>query len=280
MTHYEYIFEEISAEQNDLLVAELSEIGFDGFEEQDSTLMAFVKTNEFQQNLFDVLIEKYNVSFSKSTVSEKNWNEEWEKDFKPIMVKSKNSDAVFCFVRASFYPPHPGAEYDIIITPKMSFGTGHHATTFQMVEAMSNLDLKDKHIVDFGTGTGLLAILAEKMGAKEIIAIDNDDWSINNAQENMLSNGCSKIRIEKSDFCSADAQFADVVLANINLNVIKANLSHIIKCCKPNATVIFSGILTEDRDNIVTALASASFELKSIQQYNGWLLVSTVFPSK
>jgi ribosomal protein L11 methyltransferase len=278
MTHYEYIFEGISAELSDLLVAELSEIGFEGFEEQDSTLKAFVKTNEFQQELFDVLMENYNVTFSKSIISEKNWNEEWEKDFEPIVVKSLNEEAVFCIVRASFHKPIPEAIFDIIITPKMSFGTGHHATTLQMMQGMSVINFQNKRVIDFGTGTGLLAILAEKMGAKEILAIDNDDWSINNAEENLIANGCIKVNVVKSDFCDASPAYADVILANINLNVIKANLKDIVKSCKPNATVLFSGILTDDETDIVGALKEAAFQVDNTQSHKGWMFLTTRAP--
>ncbi len=278
MTHYEYIFEGISAELSDLLLAELSEIGFEGFEEQESTLKAFVKSTEFENELFDILVEKYNVTYRKSIVSEKNWNEEWEKDFEPIVVKSPNEEAVFCMVRASFHKPISESTFDIIITPKMSFGTGHHATTLQMMQGMSVINFQNKRVIDFGTGTGLLAILAEKMGAKEILAIDNDDWSINNAKENLIANGCTKVSVVKADFCDASTAYADVVLANINLNVIKANLKDIVKSCKPNATVLFSGILTDDETDIVGALNEAAFQVNKIQNHKGWMFLTTCAP--
>ena len=278
MTHYEYIFEVITAEQSDLLVAELSEIGFEGFEEQDSALKAFVKSTEFQEDLFNILVDKYNVTFSKSTISEKNWNEEWEKDFDPIVVESPNEDDIFCMVRASFHKPIPKAKHDIIITPKMSFGTGHHATTLQMIQGMSLINFQDKQVIDFGTGTGLLAILAEKMGAREVIALDNDDWSINNAKENLTANGCARVNIVKADFCDAASEYADVLLANINLNVIKDNLNHILKSCKPGAIVLFSGILTDDETNIVAALKEVDFKVDKIQSNKGWLFLTTTAP--
>lgn len=275
MTHYEYIFEGITSELSDLLVAELSAIGFEGFEEQDAALKAFVKSTEFQQDLYDILVEKYSVTYSKSIISERNWNEEWEKDFEPIVVKSPNEETVFCMVRASFHQPIPEATFDIIITPKMSFGTGHHATTLQMIQGMSAIDFQHKKVIDFGTGTGLLAILAEKMGAKEIIAIDNDDWSINNAKENLEANGCTKVKVVKAEYCESPLAYADVVLANINLNVIKANLKDIIKCCKPCAIVLYSGILTDDETDIVAALEGAAFKVNKRQSHKGWMLLTT-----
>lgn len=275
MIHYEYTFENIQPEVSDLLIAELSEIGFDGFEEQESTLKAYSKETDFNSELFQNLIDKYAVTFSKSIIKEKNWNEVWESDFEPILVSSKKNHSIFAFVRAHFHAPNNGATYDLLITPKMSFGTGHHATTFQMMEEMSMLDFNNKQVVDFGTGTGLLAILAEKMGAQEVIAIDNDDWSINNAKENVEANSCSAIKLIKSDFCSAEPNGADIVLANINLNVIKANLNHIRNCSKSNALVVFSGILVEDEEDIMTALRQSNFEIISKSEKNNWLLIST-----
>jgi ribosomal protein L11 methyltransferase len=275
MIHYEYIFEKINPEVSDLLIAELSEIGFDGFEEQDSTLMAYIKEADFDSDLFNNLIDKYAVKCSKSIIKEKNWNEVWESDFEPILVSSKKDGSIFAFVRAHFHPVNNEALYDLLITPKMSFGTGHHATTFQMMEEMSTVDFNNKQVVDFGTGTGLLAILAEKMGAREVIAIDNDDWSINNAKENIAANSCSAIKLVKSDYCSAEINYADIVLANINLNVIKANLNHIRDCSKSNALVIFSGILVDDEEEIMLALQHSNFEIINKFQKTNWLLIST-----
>ena len=139
-------------------------------------------------------IEPFQIGFSETTIEETNWNQVWESSFEPVVVDD------FVAVRADFHEPIKGIKHEIVITPKMSFGTGHHATTYMMLEQMGKLDFKDKRVLDFGTGTGVLAILAEKMGAKKIIAIDNDEWSIENANENIKRNNCVAVELKTQHY--------------------------------------------------------------------------------
>jgi ribosomal protein L11 methyltransferase len=154
----------------------------------------------------------------------------------------------------------------------MSFGTGHHATTYLMAEQMSQLDLEDKRVIDFGTGTGVLAILAEKLGAANIIAIDNDDWSINNARENITANDCRRISLVKAETIVTDKKAA-VILANINLNIIVDNLSEIKNAADTGATILFSGIMAHDESIILAALKEVNIKVQEIFNKNGWLAI-------
>jgi ribosomal protein L11 methyltransferase len=158
----------------------------------------------------------------------------------------------------------------------MSFGTGHHATTLQMMEQMSVIDFENKKVIDFGTGTGLLAILAEKLGAQIIEAIDCDDWSINNTIENVEANDCKKIKIVKADSCISSIGEADILLANINLNVIVENIENIKRASKLGAVVLFSGILISDKESISKTLISNKFSIEKMEHQSNWLVIKTI----
>src|ERR1700741_5040122 len=214
MDYVKILIENISQEQKDILIAQLSLIGYDGFEEGTNYLHAFIQADSFnEEELLDI---KPKFSFDRELIKEQNWNEKWEESFQPVEINK------FCRVRANFHQPITDFTYEIIITPKMSFGTGHHATTYLMIEFMKDIDIKGKHVLDFGTGTGILAILAEKMGAANVIAFDNDEWSIRNAEENFFVNRCKSITLRKADFIDTEASF-DLILANINKNVLLSN---------------------------------------------------------
>ncbi|MBC7937101.1 MAG: 50S ribosomal protein L11 methyltransferase, partial [Rhizobacter sp.] len=166
------------------------------------------------------------------------------------------------------------------ITPKMSFGTGHHATTFLVIQQMSALNFKDKSVIDFGTGTGVLAILAEKMGAASILAIDNDERSINNSEENIAANGCDKIDLRLANEMIFEEK-ADIILANINLNVIIDNIRKIKDAVKNNGSVLLSGLLVVDEETIKEVLKTNNFDIEKITNKNGWISVLVkpgVFP--
>ena len=274
MAHVEITINNINTTQIEILIAQLSELSFDGFEELDNCLKAYIKEENYSANLLKVLFDTNNLTYSNSIINEINWNENWESSFHPISVLHFNQESIFAFIRANFHQPNPNATFDLLITPKMSFGTGHHATTFQMIEQMSLIDFANKSVIDFGTGTGLLSILAEKMGANSILAIDNDDWSINNAYENIKSNKCNKINLIKAESCLFDIK-ADIILANINLNVIIENLKNIKKAAKPKAIIVFSGILVDDESKIIKILYDHEFIISYVSSNNNWLLIKT-----
>ncbi|MFZ4057503.1 MAG: 50S ribosomal protein L11 methyltransferase, partial [Ferruginibacter sp.] len=194
MNYYEFDFDGVDQELNDQLIALLSNQGFEGFEEEEGTLLAFIAIDKFDENLFHETIAHFpQLSYTQTEIEQVNWNQQWEQGFQPVQVGS------FAAVRAHFHAAIPEVKYDIVITPKMSFGTGHHPTTYLMMQQMESIDFKNKSVFDFGTGTGVLAILAEKLGAASVLAIDNDEWSINNSKENVAMNHCSAITLALGD---------------------------------------------------------------------------------
>jgi ribosomal protein L11 methyltransferase len=274
MQYLQFLFNSASQEQKDILIAILSEESFAGFEEDETGLKAFIPTKDFNEVSFNNIIKVNSLEYTKSIINEINWNEKWERNFDPVIVLYPDSEKTFAKVRASFHQPDKEVLHEIIVTPKMSFGTGHHATTYLMMEQMSRMQFSNKTVIDFGTGTGVLAILAEKMGATNIIAIDNDDWSINNAKENIEANNCTKIQLQKAETLSGKIK-ADIILANINLNVIIANLNEIIAACNNYTNIVFCGILVPDKAAILKALVQKNLQVHNIRERNNWLLLQT-----
>jgi len=276
----EYIsiqFKVADAEQSDMLVALLNELNPIGFEENENQLNAIFLKEEFSLSNIEQMATSLNISFEQKLILEENWNAQWESGFEPITVMHPTTNKPFAFIRANFHPVNELAEHDIEITPKMSFGTGHHATTYLMVEQMSNINFKDKKVIDFGTGTGILAILAQKMGAEKTIAIDNDEWSIENTLENIEKNNVANISVIKAEEFVTDQNFdADVILANINLNVILANLNSIIKGSKSNTVVLFSGILEQDKTTLLTELQNQGMAIQEVKSKNNWVMIHAV----
>ncbi len=273
MAHIKFVFPVERVGQSDEIIALLQDFPFSGFHEEEAELTAYMEERLFEQDLYEKLFYEKSIKYCISVVEDKNWNEVWESDFEPVGVFREGESSLFAWIRASFHQPHPDARFDLLITPKMSFGTGHHATTFQMMELMSGLDFQGKQVIDFGTGTGLLAILAEKMGASNILAIDNDDWSINNTLENIAANQCHNIDIVKAEECISAPSPASIVLANINLNVILDNLSKIVNSAAPEAIILFSGILSQDLDIISPAIEKSGLQIQKIASRNNWLII-------
>jgi len=252
MNHLQFDIETGTAEQSGILVALLGEIGFEGFEEADQLLKAFIPEQDFDEDGFNRLVEQFGLKWTRSLVEPRNWNAGWESGFDPVMVGNR------VLVRAGFHEPQPGFAYEVVITPKMSFGTGHHATTYLVMEQMDQLDFRGKEVCDFGTGTGILAILAEKMGAGRVLAIDHDDWSIENARENVEMNRCSRIRLLKTGALSDAGPFG-IILANINRNVLLDNMQALAGSAAPGATVLLSGFMETDLDDLRSAASGAGF---------------------
>lgn len=267
MNYIQFDFEVKNQGQSDQLVALLNEQGFEGFEEEDNFLKAFISENTFDKEAFEKIINFFDsLVFAQSTIENINWNQQWESSFKPIQVGE------FIGVRANFHPSMKNVKHEIIITPKMSFGTGHHATTYLMLQQMQYVDFKNKAVLDFGTGTGILAIAAEKLGATKITAIDTDEWSINNAKENIENNRSSLIEIHKADCISLDNQF-DVILANINLNIILNNLTEIVEVAAKNSVVLLSGFFKSDEAAIFNSLKKHGFTNMVSFQRNEWICI-------
>lgn len=255
-----------NAGQHEILVALLADIGFEGFEEIDNEVKAYIKEEELDTAALDEIVGGLQLQYTLLNIEQQNWNAQWESSFEPVIVDD------FAAVRASFHAPVKTVKHEIIITPKMSFGTGHHATTYLMIQQMSHIDFAGKTVFDFGTGTGVLAILAEKMGATKIDAIDIDEWSVENTNENMLANNCHNINVAMASTINTAVKY-DVVLANINLNVLLANMKDIAAICQKGAVVLFSGILTTDESVLNQAALENDLFFKKIAEKNNWLCI-------
>jgi ribosomal protein L11 methyltransferase len=286
--YVEIAFDFSNQDQFDMLVAELSDLGFEGFNEEELEVgqndgvalsnglgigaghcKTFMLKDDYEaelvQNELDIIFNKYHLTYSKSVIKEQNWNAVWESNFDPIRVGD------FVGIRAHFHPEfEPTVTHDIKITPKMSFGTGHHPTTYSMIELMQKIDFKDKTVYDFGTGTGILAILAEKLGANKVHAVDNDDWCIENAAENILNNASKVITIEKVESALQKAHF-DIVLANVNRHIIEANMDALTQIGNPGVILVLSGLLTEDQSDIIKLTKYKGWQFQEAQPLNGWV---------
>lgn len=266
MDHIKLTFTIADPDQKETLMAMLSVLDIIGFEETDAALIAYMESPSYRQEDVKAISDQLGTTFSEETLARRNWNEEWEKNFEPVIIDG------FCSVRAYFHPKPEHVEYDIVITPKMSFGTGHHATTALMMEFMRDLDFTGKSVFDFGTGTGILAILAELLGASSVLAIDNDEWSIENAIENCGRNNAGKvdIKLATADDQETDVQF-DIILANINRHILLAYMNRMASQLSAGGTLLLSGILPEDISMIRSAAEDAGFVYRKEKIMNNWV---------
>ena len=265
LTKYlQYSFIITEGEPREILLALLENEGFYGFEETSQKLVAYTEQESFNEAAFLENFAAYN--FIKEEVANINWNEEWEKNFAPVAVDD------FVYVRADFHLPVKGYKHEIIINPKMSFGTGHHATTYLVLQQMQGIDFNKKAVFDFGTGTGILSIMAEKLGAASVKAIDNDIWSIENAMENAAINHCNAIAYSLSGDISMQGSF-DVILANINKNVILDNLQALKGVLRQYSCILLSGLLLADEEDIKNALIKNDLFFIETKQKDGWICI-------
>lgn len=234
-----FTFAEIEEYQQDILIAGLGEIGFDTFEGTEKGFDAFIVADQFNEtNLkrtLQALGDSLTFDYTVTTIEPENWNEEWEKNFEPLII---NDD---CYVRATFHTPQPQYQYEIVIDPKMAFGTGHHQTTTMMMQYILAADVKDKVVLDMGAGTGILGILASKRGAKAITAIDNDEVCYRSAIENAALNQIDNL----TSLCGSketipNTQY-DIILANINRNILLDQIATYAGVLKARGTIFFSG---------------------------------------
>ena len=268
MSNYISVSFKSMPEISGMITALLMDIGYEGAEEINEETIVSVKEDLFDEVALKEIMDQFKTPYSLAKVAQQNWNAQWESSFEPVKVDD------FALIIASFHKKKDTVLHDIIITPKMSFGTGHHATTYLVIQQMQEMDFRNTSVMDFGTGTGVLAILAEKLGAAAVYAIDNDEWSINNANENIAANNCSRISLELSNEMRYKEK-ADIILANINLNVILENLFSIKNSLKNNGQVILSGLLASDEETISIALLANGFGIHKITHRNGWIAILT-----
>jgi len=265
MKNYIHIrFQPVSKEQQEILIAQLAELGYEGFEEGLHFISAYIPEDQYNETGTYELVAGTSTTISKEVIAPRNWNEEWEQTFQPVIIDE------FCGIRAHFHAPLQQVQHEIIITPKMSFGTGHHATTHLMIQNMQQLTFTGKTVLDFGTGTGVLAILAERLGAKAITAIDNDEWSITNAAENIALNHCSNITLSQADSLQMSTLF-DIILANINKHVLIANMAAIKQHLAHDGVVILSGLLTGDKPDMETCALNSGLSVFEHATRGDWM---------
>ena len=249
-------------EYTEILMAEIAEAGFDTFMETDKGFEAYVEMENYDKELLEFIKEKYvaqtPLSFQQDRIPKQNWNEEWEKNYKPIVVEDK------CLIRADFHKADRKYLYELIITPKMSFGTGHHQTTYLMIKNQMDIDHRGKRIMDAGCGTSILSVMASKLGAKEVEAFDIDEWSVSNGKENIEVNGCENIHQQQGKLSELDIKGSfDIILANINKNVLLDEMRLYKKYLSPGGLLLLSGFYTSDIPDLVSeALANDLHELK------------------
>ncbi len=258
-----------ASEESESLLAFLAEAGFDGMEELADRLIAYRADNDWDRSEVDAYLADRGLSYSYELMEKTNWNQLWESNFEPVQVDD------FVGMRAIFHPPFLNVQHELIITPKMSFGTGHHATTRLMIHAMRDQVVPEARVLDFGTGTGVLAILAKKMGAGHVVGIDVEDWSVENAIENAQENKVNDIVFVCADRITNSGPF-DLVLANINRNILLEHLSALQTVLAPSGRLIMSGIIEEDLPVMDQALVQQGFQRVSYAQEKGWICIQLI----
>ena len=274
MKPFEYTFTAPSSDiQHDMLTTMLAEIGFDSFMDEDYALKAYCSTDSRDDMAVEnLLLDPAFTDLRLLKVEEmpdKDWNELWEASYQPVVVNER------CRVRAPFHEPDPSFEFDLVIEPKMSFGTANHETTAQIIQLMLETDFKGKEVLDMGSGTAVLAILAKKLGAGHTVAIDNDEWAYRNAFTNVDLNGVSDIDIILGDALSIQGQF-DVVLANINRNILLRDMHYYVEAMKPGAHIFFSGFYTEDLESIKVEAERLGLHYERHLTRNNWVAAEFV----
>lgn len=258
---------------SEILIAELGNVGFESFTENEEGVIAYIQKTDWQKDLLnDVQLlqsEEIEISYEIEEIEQVNWNSEWEKNFEPIQVDDLVS------IRAPFHPDplqmNIGIKYDIVIEPKMSFGTGHHETTHLMIQQLIDLDLKDKTVLDMGCGTGILAIFAEMKGAGKLDAIDIDPWCYENSKENIQRNNCKHISVFEGDASLLNKKKYDVIIANINRNILLQDLSVYSKCLNEKGVLLLSGFYSEDIPIIDKEAVRNKLKCTKKLERNNWI---------
>lgn len=254
---------------NGIVISELSDIEYDGFWETNEGISAFVTEGNYDEFKLNQIVNQYDFikDFSKIAVKEINWNAEWESNYSPINVEGD------CLIRSPFHPEDPTFLFEVIIQPQMSFGTGHHDTTYLMIKNLLKENLNHRIVLDMGCGTGVLSILAEKMGAQVVWAIDNDDWAYKNTISNCLLNATENVSIKHGDASSIPKRPFDHILANINKNVLISDLKKYVKNLNVGGNVFLSGFFEIDLSEMKKVIQKAGLQLDYTDVRNEWAFI-------
>jgi ribosomal protein L11 methyltransferase len=254
---------------SEIIMAEIAEAGFDTFLETEKGFEAYVEMEKFDKEQLRYILEKYSeqtpVVFQQDRIEKKNWNEEWEKSYEPIVVEGK------CLIRADFHKIDKRYLFELVITPKMSFGTGHHQTTYLMIKNQMDMDHRGKRIMDAGCGTAILSIMASKLGAKEVEAFDIDEWSVSNGRENIEVNQCNNIRHQQGKLSELDLPGSfDIILANINKNVLLEEMNLYADYLNPSGLLLLSGFYVGDIPDLLQEGAKSGLHELKRDELESW----------
>ncbi len=269
MDYFQLVFK--TAEQKDILIAYLSAFPFDSFEEKDNALNAYMPHSEWNESIgkeVTDLASTFNVEVEKNEIKAQNWNAVWESNFEPILIDD------FCVLRTDFHPEFPNVKHQILIRPKMAFGTGHHATTYMMMEAMRDINFTKKAVLDYGCGTGVLAILAAKLGANPLESVDIEEAAFRNSEEHYHINNTPDIKLFLGTLAEIKSENFDVILANINRNVILSSLDSLFHKLNNEGILLVSGILEVDAALVINAAQKSGFNHQFTKQREDWLCMS------
>ncbi|MFB0926198.1 MAG: 50S ribosomal protein L11 methyltransferase [Vicingaceae bacterium] len=257
----------------DILIAELAEIGFESFVETEIGVEAYIQKDDFKEDLISTMgiisNTDFTITYVTKLIADQNWNAEWEKNFDLINVENK------CIIRAPFHNKIDSVEFDVVIDPKMSFGTGHHETTYLMIKRLLTLDLTHKKVLDMGCGTGVLAILAKMKNADRVEAIDIDEWAYNNTIENIRNNNCEDIIVKMGGAERIDDEF-NVIIANINRNILLKNMAVYVKALQKNGILLLSGFFSSDKEVLLEATSQLNLELIYTESKNDWTILHLI----
>ena len=274
MSNYVEVHFSTTAEISEILLAELGNLPYDTFEEVADGLKAYIPEGLFEEAPIKEFVMQYealgSISYRTSVIPKENWNEEWEKNFHPITVADQ------ILVRADFHEADPSMPYEIIIVPKMSFGTGHHDTTSQMLQFQLELDHEGKTVLDAGTGTGILAIMADKKKAGKILANDIDDWCIDNSRENFSLNNSQEVDLRLGAIDVFENEKTDILIANINKNVLLQEIPAYAEIVVPNGTLLLSGFYEHDIPDLEKQLNKYGFKKVSHTVQNKWAALKCI----
>lgn len=270
-----FIFTPVNNENREIIAAMLGQIEFESFADTKQGIQAYIQESLFNESLMIDTLENVkpifeSFSYTVTTIKDKNWNAEWEKNFDPIHISDE------CMIRAPFHKAQPKYKYELIIEPKMSFGTGHHSTTALMIKTMLDLDFSNKEVLDMGCGTGVLGILASLKHAKGIFAIDIDNWAFENTIENAERNNIANIAVKKGDATLLDGKNFDIILANINRNILLSDMAIYVNSLNKNGILLLSGFYSQDFQIISEKAQELDLKYNSHIENDNWVAIKFI----